>query len=78
MVLAGVLAGGPLDFCPEAAGEGVGGHGAGQGGVAGFQAEVAGEVVLVVPGGRADRGRLDRVENGGVTLVDAAGNSTCR
>jgi hypothetical protein len=50
-----VLAGGPLDFGPEAAGEGagVGRHGVVQDAVAGFEAEV----VLVVPGGRADRGR---------------------
>src|SRR5450755_2207819 len=74
LVLAGVLAGGPLGFLPEAAGEGVRvcGHGAGQGAVAGFDAEVAGEVILVIPGGRPDRGRLDRVQDGGVSLLDAA------
>jgi hypothetical protein len=59
---------------PEGAGGGVGvsGHGPGQGAVAGLHAEVAGEVVLVVPGPGSDRGRLDRVEDGGVALVDAA------
>jgi len=68
-----VLAGGPLGFLPEAAGEGVriGVHGAGQGAVAGFDAEVAGEVVLV-PGAGADRGLLDHVEDGGVAVLDAA------
>jgi hypothetical protein len=73
MVLAGVLAGGPLGFLPEAAGEGVGvgRHGAAHGAAAGFDAEVAGEVVLAVPGGRAGRGRLEGVEDGGVALVDA-------
>jgi hypothetical protein len=57
-----VVAGGPLGLLPEGAGEGfgVGGHGPGQGAVAGVDAEVAGEVVLVVPGGGADRGRLGR------------------
>ena len=49
--LAGVVAGGPLGFLPEGVGEGVGvsGHDPGQGAVAGLDAEVAGEVVLVVP-----------------------------
>jgi hypothetical protein len=57
LLLAAVVAGGPLGFLPEAAGEGVrvGRHGARQGAVAGIDAEVAGEVVLGVPGGRADR-----------------------
>jgi hypothetical protein len=54
-----MLAGGPLDFRPEAAGEGVcvGRRGGLQSGVAGFEVEVevAGEVVLVVPGLGADR-----------------------
>jgi hypothetical protein len=52
LVLAGVVAGGPLGFLPEGAGEGadVGGHGPGQGAVGGLDAEVAGEVILVVPG----------------------------
>lgn len=47
---------------PEGVGEGVGvsGHGPGQGAVAGLDAEVAGEVVLVMPGGGADRGPLGR------------------
>ena len=34
--------------------------------------QVAGEVGLVIPGGGADRGRLDRVEDGKVAVVDAA------
>jgi hypothetical protein len=48
---AGVVAGGPLGFLPEGAGEGagVGGHGPGKGAVAGLNSEVAGEVVLAVP-----------------------------
>ena len=73
-MLAGVVAGGPLGFLPEGAGEGVGvgGHGAGQAAVGGIDAEVAGEVVLGVPGGGADRGRLGRVEDGGVAFFDAA------
>jgi hypothetical protein len=47
--------GGPLDFRPETGGEGAdeGRRGRRQGGVAGFEAEVAGEVVLVVPGPEA-------------------------
>src|SRR5690242_1605179 len=58
LLLAGVAAGGPLGLLSEAAGEGVrvGRHGAGQGAVAGIDAEVTGEVVLGVPGGGADRG----------------------
>ena len=73
-MLAGVVAGGPLGFLPEGAGEGIGigGHGAGQGAVAGFDAEVPGEVAGVVPGPGADRGRLGRVEDGGIALFDAA------
>jgi hypothetical protein len=74
LLLAAVVAGGPLGFPPEAAGEGVriGRHGARQGAVAGIDAEVAGEAVLGVPGGRADRGRPGRVEDGRVAVLDAA------
>ena len=59
---------------PETAGEGVAicCRCAGQGAVAGLDTEVAGEAGLVIPGGGADRGRLDRVEDGKVALVDAA------
>jgi len=73
-VLADVVAGGPLGFLPVGIGEGVGvgGHGAGQAAVGGLDAEVAGEVAGVVPGGGADRWRLGRVEDGGVAFVDAA------
>jgi len=69
-----VVACGPLGFLPEGIGEGagVGGHGAGQAPVGGLDAEVAGEVAGVVPGGRADGGRLGRVEDGGVAIFDAA------
>jgi hypothetical protein len=69
----GCARGWPVRRRPEAVrqGVGVGGHGVVQGGAAGIQAGVAGEVVLVVPGGRADRERPGRVEDGGVALLDA-------
>lgn len=69
-----MVAGGPPGFLPEGAGEGTGerGHGPGQGAVLWFDAEVAGEVVLVIPGGRADRGRLGCGEDGGIAVSDAA------
>ena len=63
LALAGVVACGPLGFLPEGIGEGVGvgGRGAGQAAAGGLDAEVAGEVVLAVPGGGAKLTPLARI-----------------
>jgi hypothetical protein len=59
---------------PEGAGEGVGvsGHGPGQGAVAGSMPRSGARSSWSYPAPGSDRGRLDRVEDGGVALVDAA------
>ncbi len=68
-----MVAGGPLGFVPEGVGVGVGVGGRGLWAGRGRRARGRGrgEVVLVLHGHGADRGRLGRVEDGGVAVVDA-------